>query len=92
MMAFIAQSERESQVGYVRVRFLNKKFRFFNPNYVIISLLFCFLLMMGLNFLTMFCSSATFANKNHVAPQLSLTNVATLNYLLRYEIFISEDR
>ena len=92
LIAFIAQSERESQVEYLRVRFLNKKFRFFNPNHVIIFLLFYFLLMMGLNFLTMFCSSATFADKNHVAPWLSFTNVATLNYLLRSEIFVSEDR
>jgi len=93
MMAFITQSKRESQVGYLRVRFLSKKFSFFNPNHVIISLLFYFLFfMMGLNFLTIFCSSATFADKNHVTPSLNLTNVATLNYLLRSEIFISEDR
>ena len=92
MMAFIAQSERESQVGYLRVRFHSKKFRFFNPNHVIIALSFCFLLMMNFNFLNMFCSSATFADKNYVAPQLSLTNVEALNYLLRSEIFVSEDR
>ena len=48
--------------------------------------------MMGLNFLTMFCSSASFADRNHVAPWLSFINVAALNYLLRFEIFVSEDR
>ena len=79
-------------MGYLRVRFLSKKFRFFNLNQVIISLLFCFLLMMGHKFLTMFCSSATLSDKNHVAPRLSFTNVTALNYLLRSEIFISEDR
>ena len=91
-MAFTAQSERESQIGYLRVRFLSKRFRFFNPDHVIISLSLCFLPMMDFNFLTTFCSSATFANKRHVAPKLNHTNIATLNYLLRSEIFVSEDR
>ena len=48
--------------------------------------------MVDFNFLIMFCSSAIFADKRQVAPRLSLTNVATLNYLLRSEIFASEDR
>ncbi|XP_065627692.1 uncharacterized protein LOC136066778 [Quercus suber] len=30
-------------------------------------------------------------DKNHVSPRLSLTNVAALNFLLRSEIFVSED-
>ena len=38
------------------------------------------------------CFSTTFADKRHVAPSLSYTNVAALNYLLRSEIFVSEDR
>ena len=32
-----------------------------------------------------------FANKNHVALRLSYTNIQALNYLLRLEIFVSED-
>ena len=64
VMAFIVQSERESQVRYLKVRFLSKRFRFFNPNHVIISLSFWFLLMMYFNFLTTFCSSAIFADKS----------------------------
>ena len=47
---------------------------------------------MDFDFLTIFCSSAIFANKRQVAPKLNLTNVATLNYLLRSEIFVSEDK
>ena len=43
MMAFIAPFKRESQVEYLRVRFLSKRFRSFNLNYVIFSLSFCFL-------------------------------------------------
>ena len=62
MMTYIVQPERESQVGYLRVRFLSKRFIFFNPNYVIISLSFCFLLRLDFNFLTMFCSSTIFAD------------------------------
>ena len=68
-------SERESQVGYLRVRFLSKRFRLFNPDHVITSLSSYFLLMMGFNFLIMFCFSATFADKRHIAPKLNLTNV-----------------
>ena len=48
--------------------------------------------MMNFSFLIIFCFSATFADKRHVAPRLSYTNVAALNYLLRSEIFVSEDR
>ena len=33
----------------------------------------------------------TFADKDHVSPKLSHTNVQALNYLLRSEIFVSED-
>ena len=89
---FHCPSKRENQMGYLRVRFLSKRFKFFNPDHVITSLSSCFLLMMCFNFLTMFCFSATFPDKRHVAPKLSLTNVQALNYLLRSEIFVSEGR
>ena len=48
--------------------------------------------MMDFIFLTMFCSSVIFANKRQVTPKLNLTNIVALNYLLRSEIFVSEDR
>ena len=92
MMVFIAQSERECQVGYLRVRFLSKILRFSNPNYIIIFLSFCCLLMKEFDFLTVFCFLAMFADKNQVALRLSFTNVVALNYLLRSEIFVSKDR
>ena len=41
MMAFKALFKKESQLGYLRVRFLTKRFRSFDSNYVIISLFFC---------------------------------------------------
>ena len=43
-------------------------------------------------FLTTIFILDIFANKEHVSPKLSPINVPGLNYLLRSEIFISEDR
>ena len=43
-------------------------------------------------FLTTIFILDIFANKKHVSPKLSLVNVPGLNYLLRSEIFINEDR
>ena len=68
MMVFIAQSKRECQVAYLRVRFLSKRLRFSNPNYIIISLSFYSLLAKEFDFLTVFCFSAMFVDKNQVAP------------------------
>ena len=48
--------------------------------------------MMGFRELTMVLFLAVIANKRHVAPRLSFTNVVALNYLLQLEIFVSEDR
>lgn len=42
--------------------------------------------------LIMISSSDVFVDKRHVAPRLSLVNVLALNYLLRFEVFVSEDR
>ena len=47
---------------------------------------------MGCHELTMALFSAVIAGRRHVAPRLSLTNVAALNYLLRSKILVSEDR
>ena len=55
-------------------------------------LIFHFPLVMGLISLTMIFSSAVFANKKHIAPKLSLVDVAGLNKVLRSEMFVNEDR
>ena len=47
---------------------------------------------MGFIGLTMIYSLAVFADKRHVAPHLSLVNVTDLNKVLRFEVFVSEDR
>ena len=41
--------------------------------------------------LTMFALLDVFADKEHVSPKLSFVNVPGLNFLLRSEIFMSED-
>ena len=41
--------------------------------------------------LTMISFSDISANKDHVSPKLSHTNVQALNYLLRSKIFVSEN-
>ena len=48
--------------------------------------------MIGFHELTMALFSAVTVDRRHVAPQLNHTNVATLNYVLRSDIFVSEDR
>ena len=46
MMVFIVQSERECQMGYLRVRSISKRFRFFNPGHIIVSLSFCLIFLL----------------------------------------------
>ena len=41
--------------------------------------------------LTMFAFVDVFVDKDHVSPKLNLVNVPGLNFLLRSEIFMSED-
>ena len=47
---------------------------------------------MGFHELTMTLFSTVIADRRLVAPWLSHTNVAALNYVLRSEIFVSKDR
>ena len=42
--------------------------------------------------LTMSAYFRCFADKEHVSPKISCVNVPGLNFLLRLEIFVSEDR
>lgn len=84
-------SKKESQVGHLSLWFLSQRFRFFNPDPIVIFFSSCFLLMKDFNFLIVFCCSASFVDKRHMAPRLNLTNVEALNYWLRSEILISEN-
>ena len=94
-MVCIAQSEMECQVGYLRVRFTSKRLRFLAltiSSYPFHFAVFFFFWLKESDFLTVFCFSAMLADKNQVTPLLSFTNVAALNFLLRSEIFVSEDK
>ena len=77
-------------MGCLRVRFISKRLRFSNPNHIIIFLSFYCLLLKEFDFLTVFCFSAMFTDKNQVAPRLSFTNVMTLNYVFKSKIFVSK--
>ena len=79
-------------MGYLKVRLLSKRLRFFNPTHVTISLSFYFPLIMDFNYLIVFSFSTISVDRRQVTPQLSLTNITALNYLLRSEIFVNEDR
>ena len=48
--------------------------------------------MMGFHELTMALFLAVIVDGRHIAPWLSFTNVAALNYLLQLEIFVSKDQ
>ena len=91
-MVSTAQPKRESQVGYLRVRFLSKTLQILQSSSYSYCSLFGFILMMGFHKLTMALFLAVIVDRRHIAPRLSFTDVAALNYLLRLEIFVSEDR
>ena len=48
--------------------------------------------MDGFVILIVFLLSDVFADKRHVAPNCNLVNFASLNKVLRSEVFVSEDR
>ena len=85
-------------MGYLRVRFINKRLKDFFfltltlSSYPCHSIYIYIYFLKESDFLTMFCFSAMLADKNQVTPRLSFTNVAALNFLLRSEIFVSEDK
>ena len=88
-MVSTAQPKRESQVRYLKVRFLSKTLQILQSLSYSYCSIFGFILMMDFHELTMALFLAVIADRRHVAPQLSFTNVAALNYLLRSKIFVS---
>ena len=86
-------------MGYLRFRFSNIRFKLFIIGFV---LLYIYIYI----YISFFLCSYIFynelqvsdclvflclTNKEHISPQLSLTNVAALNYLLRSQIFVNDD-
>ena len=93
----LSNSGRRSRWGTFRTSFFGNGFRISALIYIyiyifiiIIFLLYPFSVMIFVN-LTLISFLEIFADKDHVSPKLSHTNVQALNYLLRSEIFVSED-
>ena len=84
MTVFTAQLGRESQVGYPRVRSHDMGFSSFSFATFPFSVSFPF--DDGFYWSDVICSSTVFANKRHVAPRLTLVNVADLNKVLRFKV------
>ena len=90
---FTTQLRQEIQVGYPRIRSFSKDFWSSFALYVFHNCLnirppwiTVFVFIIIIFFLDIF------ADKEHVSLKLSLVNIPRLNYLLRSEIFINEDR
>ena len=96
MTVFLAQPSLESQVGYLRFRFSNIRFKLFvlglallyQKDFLFSSLIF-FFFTLNSRFLTVWLFCLT--NKTQVNPRISLIDVPALNYLLRSQIFVNND-
>ena len=89
MTVFLAQPSLESQVGYLRFRFSNIRFKLFVLGLAMLHQKdsffsfhsFFFFFTLNSRFLTVWFFYL--ADKTQVNPQISLINVPVLNYLLR---------
>ena len=84
-------------MGYPRIRSLSKDFSLLSVFFFFNLFIYYFFYTLPSQIivfidLTIISSSDVFVDKNHVASRLSFVNVPSLNKLLRFEIFISEDR
>ena len=95
MTVFLAQPSQESQVGYLRFRFSNIRYKLFVLGHALLYqkdfhfFFFFHLFTLNSKFLTVqfFCLT----DKTQVNPRISLINVSALNYLLRSQIFVNDD-
>ena len=86
MTAFVAQLGQEYQVGHFRIRSLSGDLRFKFSFHLFWSR---FWLLASSDWYNP--SFGCFTDEEHTTPRISLVNVQALNYLLRFEIFVSED-
>ena len=93
MTAFTVRLGQESQVGCHRIRFRGEDLSFeLSPLFVFLSYFFLFELVGLVACLLGLTNPLTaFVDKERTSPRLSLVNVPALNFLLRSEIFVSED-
>ena len=92
-------------MGYLRFRFSNIRFKLFVLGFALLYI--CIIKKKNIiSFSFFFYADIIFYNesqvsdclvflclidKEHVKPQLNLTNIAALNYLLRSQIFMNDD-
>ena len=91
-MIFLAQPSQESQVGYLRFRFSNIRFKLFVLGFALLCqkdffIFYFYNELQVSNCLVFLC----LIDKEQVTPQISLINVPALNYLLRSQIFVNDD-
>ena len=96
MTVFLAQPSLESQVGYLRFKFSNIRFKLFSPGLALSYQKDSFFLLSSLSAFYIEpwvsnCLIFLFNRKAQTNPRLSLINVPTLNYLLRSQIFVNDD-
>ena len=96
MTVFLTQPSLESQVEYLRFRFSNIRFKAFVLGLALSyqSLVFPFIIIIfffSLNFGPLTVWFFYLTDKTQTNPQLSLSNVPALNYLLRSQIFVNDD-
>ena len=85
-------------MGYLRFRFSNIRFKLFVLGFVlpyIYIYIYIFFLCSYIFYNELQVSDCLvflcLTDKEHISPQLSLTNIAALNYLLRSQIFVNND-
>ena len=94
MTVFLAQPNLESQVGYLRFRFSNIRFKLFFLGLALLyqkDSFFSFHHFFTLNFGFLTIWFFYLADKTQVNPWISLINVPALNYLLRSQIFVNDN-
>ena len=82
MAVFLAQPSQESQVGYLRFRFSNIRFRLCILDFALLYIFYVHMLFFFFFSMDSKSDCSVFpclTDKNHVSPWLSLTNVPALN-------------
>ena len=90
MTVFLAQPSLESQVGYLRFRFLTLNLSNLSSALLCYTKKIFFFFTLNSRFLTVWFFYLTDKTRKK-NPRISLINVPALNYLLRSQIFVNND-
>ena len=96
MTVFLAQPNLENQLGYLRFRFSNIRFKLFVLGLASLHQKDSFFFFHSFFFFTLNSRFLTvwffyLIDKTQVNPRIGLINVSVLNYLLRSQIFMNDD-